>query len=72
MVKQGKETIIDKVIKMSKQLYEVAKYSPDIRKCVEVAVTQIIGNKELSEHCMQIGITKNEYIEFILKKITEN
>ena len=69
MVKQKKQTIMDKVIKMSKQLYYTAKYSSDMRKCVEVAVAEIIGNKELSEHCMNIGITKKDYIDFILKKL---
>ena len=67
MVKKAKETTMDKVIKMSKQLFEVAKYSPDLKKCVEVAVDQIIGNAELSKHCMALGITKKDYIEFILK-----
>lgn len=66
---EEKQTIMDKVIKMSKQLYEVAKYSPDIRKCVEVAVYQIIGNRELSQHCVALGITKKEYIDYLVEKI---
>ena len=67
MVKNENQTVMNKIIKMSKQLFEVAKYSPDIKKCVEVSVDQIIGNKELSQHCIALGITKKEYIEFILK-----
>lgn len=69
MVKNENQTTMDKVIKMSKQLYEVAKYSPNIRKCVEVSVAQIIGNKELSQYCTALGITKKDYIEFILKNL---
>lgn len=67
MIKNEKESVINKIIKMSKQLFEVAKYSPDIKKCVEASVDQVIGNKELSQHCIALGITKNDYIEFILK-----
>ena len=67
MVKTEKENVMNKIIKMSRQLFEVAKYSPDIKKCVEVSVDQVIGNKELSQHCVALGITKKEYIEFILK-----
>ena len=69
MVKQGKQTTMDKVIKMSKQLFEVAKYSPDLKKCVEVSVNQIVGNKELSQHCIALGITKKDYIDFIMKNL---
>ena len=67
MVKTEKESVKNKIIKMSKQLFEVAKYSPDMRKCVETSVDQIIGNKELSQHCVALGITKKDYIDFILK-----
>ena len=67
MIKTEKESVMNKIIKMSKQLFEVAKYSPDMRKCVEVSVDQIIGNKELSQHCVSLGITKKDYIDFILK-----
>lgn len=69
MVKTEKESVMNKIIKMSKQLFEVAKYSPDIKKCVEVSVDQIIGNKELSQYCTALGITKKEYIDFILKNL---
>lgn len=54
---------------MTKQLYEVAKFSPDIRKCVEIAVDQIIGNAEISKHCMALGITKKDYVNFVLKNL---
>ena len=67
MVKTEKESVKNKIIKMSKQLFEVAKYSPDMRKCVEASVDQIIGNKELSQYCVALGITKKDYIDFILK-----
>lgn len=65
----GKQSLLDKIIKMSKQLYHVAKYSPDMRKCVEVAIDQIIGNKDLSQHCMALGITKKEYVDYITQKV---
>lgn len=66
----GKEpTLLDKVITMTKQLFYTAKYSPEIRKCVEVAVDQIVGNKELSQHCIALGISKKEYIDFIMKSL---
>jgi hypothetical protein len=60
---------MDKIIKTAKQFYEVGKVSPDIRKCAEIAVDQIIGNKELSQHCIALGITKKDYIDFILKNL---
>lgn len=64
-----KQSIMDKIIKTTKQFYEIGKVSSDIRKCVELAVDKTIGNKELSQYCVVLGITKNDYIEFILKNL---
>lgn len=64
-----KQSIMDKVTKTAKQFYEVGKISPDIRKCVELAIDKTIGNKELCQYCVVLGITKNDYIEFILKNL---
>lgn len=66
-----KQTMMDKIIKMSKQLYHVGKISPDMRKCVIVAVEQIIGNQQLSQHCMMLGITKKDYINYIMEKMKD-
>lgn len=69
MSTKEQKTTLDKIIIMTKQLCYTAKYSPDIRKCAEVAVDQIVGNKELSQHCIALGITKKDYIDFILKNL---
>ena len=69
MATNEQKTTLNKVIIMTKQLCYTAKYSPDIRKCAEVAVDQIVGNKELSQYFTALGITKKESIDFILKNL---
>lgn len=69
MAVRKQKTMLEKIIAMTKQLYEVANFSPDIRKCIEIAVDQIIGNAEISKHCMALGITKKEYVDYIASKI---
>lgn len=69
MVQRKKKTILDKVIELTKQLYDVAKFSPEIRECLIVAVEEIIGNKQLSQHCMALGITKKDYINYLMTKL---
>lgn len=61
-------TDITKIIKFSKQLYTV-KYSKSLEECVNVAITEEIGNKDLSTHFRALGITKKEYIDYIVSKI---
>ena len=69
MATNEQKTTLNKIIIMTKQLCYTAKYSPDIRKCAEVAVDEIVGNKELSQYCTALGITKKDYIDFILKNL---
>lgn len=61
-------TDITKIIKFAKQLYLV-KYSTSLEECVNVAITEEIGNKDLSTHFRALGITKKDYINYIISKI---
>ena len=54
---------------MTKQLYDVAKFSTEIRECLIVAVDEVVGNKQLSQHCMALGITKKDYINYLMTKL---
>ena len=60
--------MLEKIIRFAKQLYMV-KYSTSLEKCVETAIDNEIGNSALSKHFQALGITKKEYIEFIVSKI---
>ena len=60
--------MLEKIIRFAKQLYLV-KYSNSLKKCIEVAIDNEIGNNALSKHLSSLGITKQEYIEFIKSKI---
>ena len=61
-------SMLEKIIRFAKQLYLV-KYSNSLEKCIEVAIDNEIGNNVLSKHLSALGITKQEYIEFIKSKI---
>ena len=61
--------MLEKIITMTKQLYDVAKFSPEIRECLIVAVDEVVGNKQLSQHCMALGITKKDYINYLMTKL---
>ena len=60
--------MLEKIIKFSKQLYSV-KYSTNLKKCVETAIDNEIGNNALSQHFQALGITKQDYVAFIISKI---
>ncbi len=64
----GENSRLDKIIKLTKNLSQVAKISP-LRKCCEIAVDELIGNNKISKHCAELGITKKEYIDFIMKNL---
>ena len=40
----------------------------EIRKCIIMAVDEILGNAEMSVFCNMLGITKKEYIDYLLKE----
>jgi hypothetical protein len=63
------DTTFEKIKKYTKQLYEVAKYSPNIRKCAEIAVNEYIKPTELSMFCSIFGVTKREYIDRIVYEV---
>lgn len=60
--------MLEKIIRFAKQLYLV-KYSNSLEKCIETAISQEIGNNALSKHLSALGITKKDYVNFIVSKI---
>ena len=63
-------SMLEKIIRFAWQLY-IVKYSNSLKKCIETAIDNEIGNNALSKHLSALGITKQEYIEFIESKIKE-
>ena len=60
--------MLEKIINFAKQLHRL-KCSNNIEKCVEIAITQEIGNDALSKHLGALGITKQDYVAYIVEKM---
>ncbi len=54
------------IIKLAKQLYTI-KYSKNMKKCIETSIGQVLGWSAFSKMCLELGISKDEYINELEK-----
>jgi len=67
MVKNNLEKILEK----ANVIYRAYMGKNNIRKCMVMAVDEVLGNAEMSVFCNILGITKKDYIDFLLKEYTK-
>ena len=55
----------EKILEFAKGLYKIAHYSKDMRKCVETAILNSMGEKRFNQVVSFFQVTKNDYIDYL-------